>query len=73
MLVWLVGLDLNRLLMGSYTNVVVPVFGHAGTNSPFVPLFSGSGHMGFGPFALLLVSAGDDSRPVAGAATAQGR
>ena len=55
MLVWLVGLDLNRLLMGGYKNVVGPVFGHAGTNSPFVPLFSGSGHMGFGPFALLLV------------------
>ena len=55
MLAWLVGVDLNRLLMASYQTLVVPLFGHAGTNSPFVPIFSGSGRMGFGPFALVLL------------------
>ena len=55
MLRWLVGLDLNRLLMASYQTLVVPVFDHFGTDSLFVPIFSGSGRTGFGPFALLLV------------------
>ncbi|MBC2710400.1 MAG: hypothetical protein HGJ94_05195 [Desulfosarcina sp.] len=55
MLVWLVGLDLNRLMMGVYNTLVVPVFGHAGVHGPFIPIFSGSGRMGFGPFALMLV------------------
>ena len=55
MLVWLVGLDLNHLLMGIYNTLVVPVFGHAGATGPFTPIFSGSGPMGFGPFAPLLV------------------
>jgi len=55
MLVWLVGLDLNRLLMGTYHNLVVPLFGHAGLTGPFALFFSGSGRPNFGPFALLLV------------------
>lgn len=55
MLVWLVGLDLSRLVMGTYNSLVVPVFGHAGLDGSFTPIFSGSGVMGFGPFALLLV------------------
>ena len=55
MLVWSLGLDLNRLLMGLYHALVVPVFGHAGADALFAPVFSGGGHMGFGPFALLLV------------------
>ncbi len=55
MLVWLVGLDLNRLVMKIYDTLVVPLFGHAGTNGPFSLIFSGSGRMGFGPFALPLV------------------
>ncbi|BBO68239.1 hypothetical protein DSCA_21690 [Desulfosarcina alkanivorans] len=54
MLVWLVGLDLNRLLAVGYTTLAA-VFGHPGANTPFVPFFSGSGSMGFGPFAPLLV------------------
>ncbi len=55
MLVWLLGLDLNRLLMGIYNTLVAPVFGHAGVHGPFTPILSGSGGMSFGPFALLLV------------------
>jgi hypothetical protein len=55
MLIWLVELDLGRLLMGTYNTLVAPVFGHAGVHGPFMPVFSGSGRMGFGPFALLLV------------------
>jgi hypothetical protein len=55
MMVWLLGLDLNHLLMVVYNALVLPVFGHAGADAPFAPVFSGSGHMGFGPFALLLV------------------
>ena len=55
MLVWVVGLDLSRLLMGVYNSMVVPVFGHAGLDGSFTLTFSGSGSMGFGPFALLLV------------------
>ena len=55
MLVWVVGLDLRRLVMGAYNSVVVPVFGHAGLEGSFSLIFSGSGRMGFGPFALLLV------------------
>ena len=51
MLVWLLGLDLNRLLMGVYKALVVPVFGHAGGDGSFAPVFSDGGHMGFGPFA----------------------
>ena len=55
MLVWLVGLDLNHLLMGMYNTLVAPVFGHAGEHSSFTPILSGNGRMGFGPFAPLLV------------------
>ena len=55
MLVWLVGLDLGRLVMGVYNGLVVPVFGHAGLDGLFTLTFSGNGTMGFGPFALLLV------------------
>ncbi|MCB2148711.1 MAG: hypothetical protein KQI81_19685 [Deltaproteobacteria bacterium] len=55
MLVWVVGLDLSRLVMAVYNGLVVPVFGHAGLDGSFTPIFSGSGRMGFGPFALLLV------------------
>jgi hypothetical protein len=55
MMVWLLGLDLNHLLMVVYNALVLPVFGHAGADAPFAPVFSGGGHMGFGPFALLLV------------------
>jgi hypothetical protein len=55
MLVWLVGLDLSRLVMGIYNNLVVPIFGNAGVDGSFSFFFSGSGHMGFGPFAMLLV------------------
>lgn len=54
-LVWLLGLDLNRLLMGGYKTLVAPVVGHAGAQDPFHTIFSGGGQMGFGPFALLLV------------------
>lgn len=52
---WMVGLDLNRLVTGIYDTLVVPVFGHAGVNGSFAPVFSGSGGMGFGPFVPLLV------------------
>lgn len=55
MLVWLLGLDLNHLLMGVYKTLVVPVFGHAGGGVAFSPVFSDGVHMGFGPFAMLLV------------------
>ncbi|MFO7714363.1 MAG: hypothetical protein R6V78_07995 [Desulfosarcina sp.] len=55
MLVWLVGLDLKRLLLGVYSAVVAPVFGLAGVHGAFLPVFSGSGRMGFGPLAPLLV------------------
>ena len=55
MLVWLVGLDLSRLVMGIYNSLVAPVFGNAGVEGSFALIFSGSGRMGFGPFALLLV------------------
>jgi hypothetical protein len=55
MMVWLLGLDLNHLLMRVYNALVLPVFGHAGAEAPFAPVFSGGGYMGFGPFALLLV------------------
>ncbi|MBR9984267.1 MAG: hypothetical protein KFF68_00005, partial [Desulfosarcina sp.] len=55
MLVWLVGLDLRGLVTGIYNRLVMPVFGHAGEVGPFSLIFSGSGHLGFGPFALLLV------------------
>ena len=55
MLVWLVGLDLRGLVTGIYNSLVMPVFGHAGEVGPFTLIFSGSGRMGFGPFALLLV------------------
>ena len=55
MLVWLVGLDLSRLVMGIYNSLVAPVFGDAGVDGSFTLIFSGSGRMGFGPFALLLV------------------
>ena len=55
MLVWLVGLDLSRLVMGIYNSLVAPVFGNAGVDGSFALIFSGSGGMGFGPFALLLV------------------
>jgi hypothetical protein len=55
MLVWLVGLDLSRLVMGIYNHLVVPVFGHAGVDGTFTPIISGSGPPGFGPFAVLLV------------------
>ncbi len=54
-LVWLVGLNLDHLLMGIYNTLVAPVFGHAGAQSPFILIFSGDGRMGFGPFAPLLV------------------
>ena len=55
MLVWLVGLDLSRLVMGIYNSLVAPVFGNAGVDGSFALIFSGSGGKGFGPFALLLV------------------
>lgn len=55
MLVWLVGLDLNRLLIWLYQTLVMPVFTHAGVQAPFEPIFSGKGQMGFGPFAMLFV------------------
>ena len=55
MLVWAVGLDLSGLMMGIYDNLVVPVFGNAGLAGSFAFIFSGSGGMGFGPFAVLLV------------------
>ena len=55
MLVWLVGLDLGGLVMGVYKRLVMPVFGHGGMAGSFALIFSGSGRMGFGPFALLLV------------------
>jgi hypothetical protein len=55
MLAWSVGLDLSSLVMGIYKSLVAPVFGHAGMDGSFTLVFSGSGRMGFGPFALLLV------------------
>ena len=55
MLVWVLGLDLRRLVMGVYNGLVVPVFGHSGLEGSFALVFSGSGCMGFGPFALPLV------------------
>lgn len=55
MLVWLVGLDLGRLVMGLYSRLVVPVFGQAGVDGSFTLVFSGSEGMAFGPFALALV------------------
>ena len=55
MLVWLVGLDLNRLILGIYQALVIPVLGQATIYGDFIATFSGSGHMGFGPFAALLV------------------
>ncbi len=55
MVVWLVGLDLRGLVMGIYNSLVMPVFGPAGVADSFTLIFSGSGPMGFGPFALLLV------------------
>ena len=55
MLMWLVGLDLRGLVTGIYNSLVMPVFGHAGAAGAFTLIFSGSGGMGFGPFALLLV------------------
>ena len=55
MVVWLVGLDLSGLVMGIYNSLVMPVVGHAGGVDSFALIFSGSGRMGFGPFALMLV------------------
>ncbi len=54
-LTWLLGLDLNRLMMRIYNTLVGSLFGRSGASVPFVPVFSGSGHVGFGPFAALLV------------------
>jgi hypothetical protein len=54
-LVWLVGLDLKRLLMGLYNLLVVSMVGRSGASAPFVPVFSGSGPAGFGPFAAVSV------------------
>lgn len=55
MLAWLVGIDLNRLLVGIYNTLVAPIFGYAGVQASFYPVLSGSSQMGFGPFACLLV------------------
>jgi hypothetical protein len=54
-LVWLIGMDLNRLMTVLYNTLVISLFGRSGASAPFVPVFSGSGHVGFGPFAALLV------------------
>ena len=54
-LAWLIGMDLNRLLMVMYEAVVVSLFGQAGAVAPFAPVFSGGGTAGFGPFALFLI------------------
>ena len=54
-LVWLVGLDLGRVMMGLYNTMVVSLFGRSGASEPFLPVFSGSGSVGFGPVAALLV------------------
>lgn len=55
MLVWLVGLDLEHLLMAIYNTLVTPVFGDAGMHGAFTPVLSGDGQMGLGPFVPLLV------------------
>ena len=52
---WLVGLDLHRLVMGIDRQVIVRCFGEAGAAAPFAAVFSGSGRMGFGPVAPLLI------------------
>jgi hypothetical protein len=54
-LAWLVGLDLSRLLAGTYNLLVAPIFMLADVKAPFSPVLSGHGQMGFGPFAALLV------------------
>jgi hypothetical protein len=55
MLVWLVGLDLNRLIPGCYRTLVEPLLAFSGIQAPFQPQFSGNATMGFGPFAVLMV------------------
>jgi len=55
MLKWLMGVDLHHLLATVYNTLVLPLFKGVGVPAPFVPLFSGSGQMAFGPFASLLV------------------
>jgi len=55
MLVWMAGVDLDRLLKDGYNALIWPLFQHADVQAPFDPVISGRGQMGFGPFAVLLV------------------
>ncbi len=57
LLVWMVELDLNRLIMAVYHALMLLLSGPAGTQAPFDPTLTGSGPAGFGPLAPLLVLA----------------
>jgi len=55
MLKWLVGLDLNSLLMGFYQVMMAMFPGQGETADPFALHFSVRGDFGIGPFALILI------------------
>ena len=54
-LVWLIRVDLTQVMTGLYNTLVVSLFGRSGASAPFIPVFSGSGPVGFGPFAALMI------------------
>ncbi len=55
LLAWMIGVDLNTLVMAAYQTAVIAPFGHAGEAWPFSLAFSGCDAAGFGPILPMLV------------------